>query len=56
MCGTATRGSIVQSWSKTYHAQKEHAGTWEISRLADGVTCDGTFSSLLRAPEIKVRL
>ena len=34
MCGTAMRGSIAQPWSKTYHAQKEQVGTWEISRLA----------------------
>jgi hypothetical protein len=35
MCGPVMRGTDALPWSKTT-SRKDHVGTWEISRSADG--------------------
>ena len=37
MCGPAMQGPSLSRGRRPYHAQKEHAGTWEISRSAGWV-------------------
>jgi hypothetical protein len=36
MCGPAMRGVTLCRGRRTHHARKDHVGTWEVSRSADG--------------------